>query len=480
LGFPVIDSKAEKSLPQGKQACKGPHATPAIIAIAIVAALAELAYAVMNVSAMPVYLRDSMRYGTGAVAGIGTAFLMCEGVMKGPFGILGDRVGRKKLIIAGPLVSCVTALLTLFVHSSQWYLFVLLRVLDGLGAAALWTSALAMIADVVSEDRRSQAMSLFNVAYMVGIAVGPFIGGSANDLTRMFTSNLHIRDIDPRTASFYVVSILFLLTALTAWWRVPHVRPHHETHPHGAAESGFSPHALLENLRRMPQMMIMAMVTFLGVGLVMMIIKLFAMDEFEVSETHFGALLLVPCLIIGLASVPLGTLGDRIGRVHAIRMGLALCATSMWSLIFLRSEWSLVIGGSLIGVGFVIAFPSWMAHISSTCDPRQRGAVMGAFGTAQGLGAMIGAPLGGYLYQHGSFRLPFVPRWLGESLTFLHVHNGHVFTRSHYIPFIGCAILLFCSFLIASFAVPVEKPDNTTQPLDSAPPTTHNGKEGTG
>src|SRR4029450_13799551 len=123
-----------------------------------------------------------MQYPTVWVALVSVAFLLCEGVAKGPFGILGDRVGRKNLIIAGPIISMVTALLTLLVHPSQWYFFMLLRVLDGLGAAALWTSALAMIADVVSEDRRSQAMSLFNVAYMVGIAVGPFIGGIANDL----------------------------------------------------------------------------------------------------------------------------------------------------------------------------------------------------------------------------------------------------------------------------------------------------------
>jgi DHA1 family multidrug resistance protein-like MFS transporter len=479
----VIDSRVDKNVAPVEEPGKKPRSVPAIFAIALVAALAELAYAVMNVSAMPVYLRDSMRYGTGAVAGIGTAFLLCEGVAKGPFGMLGDRVGRKNLIIAGPIVSATTALLTLLVHPAQWYFFVLLRVLDGLGAAALWTSALAMIADVVPEDRRSQAMSLFNVSYMVGIALGPFIGGIANDMTDMVTGHLHIHDIDPRTASFYVVSILFILTALAAAWRVPNVRPHHEAHPHGTEEA-FSLKALADNLRRMPQMMIMAMVTFLGIGLIMMIVKLFAMDEFKVSETRFGALLLVPCLIIGAASVPLGTLGDRIGRVRAIRLGIGLCALSMWSLIFMKSEWALVLGGSLIGVGFVISFPSWMAHISSTCDPRQRGAVMGAFGTAQGLGAMMGAPLGGYLYQHGHYRLPFVPHRIAESLTFLRVHGGHVVTKSHYVPFIGCALLLLVSWLIATFAVREEKGIRGADSPDPAPPPpspagpSANGKDG--
>ena len=65
--------------------------------------MAELAYAVMNVSAMPVYLKYSMHYGEASIASIGTAFLLFEGVMKGPFGVIGDRIGRKWLIIIGPL-----------------------------------------------------------------------------------------------------------------------------------------------------------------------------------------------------------------------------------------------------------------------------------------------------------------------------------------------------------------------------------------
>ena len=468
----LIQSKLEmpsQPVPGRENDTTTPRPGAALIAIAIVAALAELAYAVMNVSAMPVYLRDSMHYGAASVAGIGTAFLFCEGVTKGAFGVLGDRIGRKKLIIAGPLISVITALLTILVHPTQWYFFVLLRVMDGLGAAALWTSALAMIADVVPDDRRSQAMSLFNVSYMVGIALGPFIGGAANDLTGSVTRSLHIRNIDSNTASFYVISFLFLLTAITALWRVPNVPPHPADHE---AEAAFSVKSLMDNLRRMPEVMIMAAVTFLGVGLIMMIIKLFAMDEFKVTQMRFGALLLIPSLVIGAASFPLGTLGDRIGRVKAVRLGIGLCAVSMWSLVFFKSEWALVIGGSLIGTGFVIAFPAWMAFISTTCDPRQRGAVMGAFGTAQGIGAMIGAPLGGYLYQHAHIRFPFVSESAIDSFPFLKMHNGHVVTNSHYMPFVGCALLLFVSWLIATFAlrdkVPGLSPDGCKNTLPAS------------
>ena len=61
---------------------------------------------------------------------------------------------------------------------------------------------------------------------------------------------------------------------------------------------------------------------------------------------------------------------------------------------------------------------------------------MGAVGTAQGLGAMIGAPLGGFLYERVHLHVPFLP-WI----------NGH------YAPFIGCAGLLLVSWLLALHSI---------------------------
>ncbi len=449
-----------------------PKSRAVLVAIAAVAGLAELAYAIMNVSAMPVYLKFSMGYGEATIAGIGTAFLLFEGVMKGPFGVVGDRIGRKWLILVGPLISVITSLLTLLIKPHQWYLFVLLRVLDGVGAAALWPSALAMIADVIPEEKRSQAMSLFNVTYLLGIALGPLIGGIANDLTKKateqvkryiirhgphITRHMVVHTADPRQASFYVISFLFLLTAAVAYWRLPNIRPHHESHPEH--EAGFSFSAITQALRQIPQMLLMAFVTFFGIGMIMLIIKLFALAEFDISETQFGALLLAPALIIAAASVPLGTIGDKIGKAAAVRLGIGICAFSLLFMIIIRNQLALVIGGSINGIGFVIAFPSWMAYISSTCDKRQRGAVMGAVGTAQGVGAMLGAPLGGYLYEKAHIHLPRFLRPFGGSVPFLklgpHIpgHAQQVYLNPHYAPFIGCALMLFIAWILAMLTV---------------------------
>src|SRR5262249_28304189 len=143
--------------------------------------------------------------------------------------------------------------------------------------------------------------------------------------SKFMLKHVHEHTVDPYQASFYVVSFLFLVTAIIAWWRIPNLRPHHEHHP-VEGEGGFQFSALLHSLKQIPEMLLMAFVTFFGIGMIMLIIKLFAMAEFNVSEIRFGALLLVPCLLIALASVPLGTIGDKLGKARAVRLGIGLCA----------------------------------------------------------------------------------------------------------------------------------------------------------
>jgi MFS family permease len=73
-----------------------------------------------------------------------------------------------------------------------------------------------------------------------------------------------------------------------------------------------------------------------------------------------------------------------------------------------------------------------MASVSDI-DCNRRGANLGAVMTAQGLGAIVGAPLGGLAYQK------LGP--LGREL-----HLGQSFAR--YSPFVGCAICVGLGWVI--------------------------------
>lgn len=384
------------------------------------AGFAELGYVTLNISAMPVYLREVIGLGEATITAVGSMFLLTEALFRAPMGMLSDQIGRRRLIVIGPMLTVFTSLATLV--ATHPLHFLALRALDGLGAAMLWPAAYAAIGDTMPPSKRAWAMSFLNMTYMSGVALGPLAGGLANDLT------------GTKQASFYLTACLFALATLIAWRYYP--RDGRSPNPSAAEpQAKFSVRALLDAVRRAPGHMLLAFVVFFGIGLVMLLVKLYAMDEFGVSETLFGAGLVVPALAIAGLSLPLGRLADRLGRTRSIRWGLTLAALVLWSVVAPTKPpiaWVMV-AAALGAVSFVLTFAAWMAELSEL-DPARRGVILGAAGTAQGVGSILGALLGGYLYEHVPLRL------------------GEMTIPSHRTPFIGCALMLTLGALL-SYAI---------------------------
>jgi len=394
------------------------------MSIVLVAACAELAYTTVNLSAMGPFIK-AHKLGDVWIGVAGICFIFFEGVLKSPFGLLGDRIGRRVLILAGPCVSIVTCLIT--PHVRDPWMLIGLRTLDGIGAAALWPAAFSLIGDHVPEAHRSRAMSLFNLAYLSGLALGFGLGGGANDFAHV---KLHFSLVESKSASFYVAALLFALASLTAVVFVPKSRPTHHS-VEGHAEAGIDLKGFVTMLQRMPMTLLMTFTTFLGIGLITLYVKVFTLGYFHISESKFGALLLGPALVIAALSVPMGSLGDKIGKARAVKIGIGICAASFWLLLATISIPTLIIFGTTLGLGFIVAFPAWMALVSSLCDSSQRGAAIGAVGTAQGLGAICGVGICTLIYRYGPFRLGFIT------------------IPKHGLPFLCCGIMLAISFALA-------------------------------
>jgi MFS transporter, DHA1 family, multidrug resistance protein len=178
------------------------HKYRSLLALGVAALLAELAYAILNLSALPPYvsfsLHDEPYWGL-----ILSTFLLTEAVSRPAFGALGDKIGRRPLMIAGPAITCVTAYLTIIYRGPYVIVYlIVLRAIDGFGSGALWPSAFATIGDLTEEENRSTAMSMLNVTYMSGLALGFLMGGAVNEHFGTYT------------ASFYLVSILLALSVI--------------------------------------------------------------------------------------------------------------------------------------------------------------------------------------------------------------------------------------------------------------------------
>jgi len=370
---------------------KGNRALQSLVAAAL---LAELAYAILNLSAMPMYVKLSLN--KGAMLGIIiSTFLLTEAISRPIFGALGDKIGRKPLLIAGPVLTAITAYLTAHTHSVAWLIG--LRVIDGFGSGALWPTAYATIGDIVEEENTSAAMSLLNVTYMGGLALAFVLGGTVNQIFASYT------------ASFYLVSIMLILTVIVLAVSFPSKIVKHTTTKKPTALDEHAPvklGTLLRSFREVPDMVVLACVSFLGMGMLTPIVKLYGVEHLRLTEFQFGVAVAPIALAMGVLAVPLGRFSDRYGKNMTLCWSLLICSVAMFSIALFRS-WAVAgIAGIAIGVGFTAAFPAWNALVVSSTSPERRGEVLGAVGMAQGLAAIAGAVVGSYLYDNDFLSLP--------------------------------------------------------------------------
>lgn len=102
------------------------------------------------------------------------AFLGATFLFLLPCGWLTDRVGRRVMLVSGLAIHGVIALLYL-PFANPW-VFIGLRFVEGMGAAAVLPAARAYLGDVTIPERRGEAYGAFSAAVSVGLLIGPGLG----------------------------------------------------------------------------------------------------------------------------------------------------------------------------------------------------------------------------------------------------------------------------------------------------------------
>lgn len=396
------------------------HLVGRLWGLAVIALFAELGYAIMQMAALPLYLRSAFRMPDGRpldawiIGVIISTFLVSETAFKVPFGLLSDRYGRKPFIVFGTLVAALTPL-GMRVAGSP-HTFLPLRALDGMGSAALWPTVFAAVAALTTAERRVAAMSIFNMTYLIGVSLA---------LPVYSYVYAHVRH---HANVFLVVSAVFAISSLLAVFCVPRVPKWRPEDEQSGGEAGQTPTtvramvALARSSRRIMVMMTLSLIYTLGINMLSGTISLWAKEVLGLSEERIGLIFVGPGLVVVLLAVPLGWLGGHWGRTRSVRFGMAVAAIAMWVMPHTRSLVTLTAVVAPMIIGFLIAVPAWMAMVTEAAPPGQQGTVVGAIATAQGIGAMVAPAIGGRLYD-------WAPSW----------------------PFYGSAALLTLSFLLAVF-----------------------------
>jgi EmrB/QacA subfamily drug resistance transporter len=91
------------------------------------------------------------------------------------FGVIGDKVGRKRMLMIGLVLFGIASLLSAYSRTPEQLIFA--RAAMGLGGAAVMPQTLSIISNVFEPAERPRAIGLWAMAVGIGIATGPVLGG---------------------------------------------------------------------------------------------------------------------------------------------------------------------------------------------------------------------------------------------------------------------------------------------------------------
>jgi len=116
--------------------------------------------------------RGASLFLIGAMA---SGYLVSNSLFQYPWGWLADRWGRKQVMILGLFLQAILSLV--YLPITDPVLFVVLRCVEGIMAAAVLPSARALIVDTVPSEQQGEAYGIFGAFFSAGFLIGPGIGG---------------------------------------------------------------------------------------------------------------------------------------------------------------------------------------------------------------------------------------------------------------------------------------------------------------
>lgn len=377
------------------------HEYPILLRLACICVCAEIAWATLLIVLQYHFLNDLLagqahQLIASRIATATLAFVACETLFKIPMGALADRLGPRPMIFfALACATCSPLLMTLVsrLESEQWWYYVPLRAIDGLGAAALWPAMSALMALSVPREAKAAAMSVFNGAYCLGLAVGPMTG--------LFLGHQF------GNRSVFPLCAVLMATGLFIAWRVLRNgvgdKPAQGLPSH-IGEDFPAQGSVLKGRLMLVRMMILYAFSQCAIGFLANTMVPYVDAQFNIREADLPRLMAVPALFIAIAALPLGRLADTMGRPRAVWISYVMAAVGMVAVAVtglmprtqnLASPQIVLFGlGMLLMVGsYILGTPAWLGLTSIQVGPTQQSQALSLMQTAQGFGVVIGTGL---------------------------------------------------------------------------------------
>lgn len=325
---------------------------------------------------VPVY---AMELGAGGIqVGLITASFNLARTFFNPLsGRLSDRWGRKPFITLGLLL--YTLVSVLYVLADRIETLILVRILHGSTSVLVAPIAMALVADIAPKQRMGLYLGTQNMAFMLGLGIGPVVGGI-------------IRDIFGMHAAFYTMGGLALLTFLA----VAAFLPDDRRRQRDLKRRAIAPVKTLLKNRIVLGLFLLRFFLAAGQGTVYTFIPIFAL-QIQLTSSQVGFILGANIYLIAFLQRLCGGLADRINPLFMIVAGSLTSGLAIWGIPLGHGFATVLACNILMGIGNGIAMPGGLVLTGRAGRSLGMGATMGITDAGWSLGMIISPILSGLI-----------------------------------------------------------------------------------
>jgi MFS family permease len=301
-------------------------------------------------------------------------------------GAVADRLGRKRLLVAGWLLALPVAPLVALAPS--WWLIVLANVLLGANQGLAWSMTVVMKIDLAGPTRRGLALGLNESAGYLGVAATAFATGAL------------AATVAPRTVVWAGALAVAIAGTLIAIVFVRDTGGHvaHEQARHGDRRALPFSTAFAEASVRNPTLRACSqagLVNNLNDALAWGLAPLY-LAAHGAGATEIGIVAAVYPATWGLLQLATGWLSDHAGRKPLIVAGMLVQAAALVLLVGGGGAFAPALAAAiLLGLGTALVYPTLIAAVSDVVQPRDRAGVVGVYRFWRDMGFVAGALLAG-------------------------------------------------------------------------------------
>jgi MFS family permease len=324
------------------------------------------------------------------------SFIVSFGIVKAlanlAAGALADRVGRKRLLVAGWLIGLPAPFLIIWAPNWNW--IVAANILLGASQGLCWSMTVIMKIDLAGPERRGLAMGLNEFAGYLAFALATIASGNI------------AATYDLRPYPFYLgiafawlgLGLSLLVRETTAYARIE-ARQAGKATPDGESRQL----SFVEVLRRVSwqdrrlfAISQAGLVNNLNDAMVWGLLPIFLAN----AGLDVGRISLVAAVYPGVWSASqlvTGALSDRWGRKWLIAGGLWVQAAAIALIVLLQGFAGWMAAAALMGLGTAMVYPTLLAAVGDVAHPAWRASAVGVYRLWRDSGYAVGALLTGLL-----------------------------------------------------------------------------------